>query len=98
MTVIGERVWGRGSQDDKSGLIGELFTNYTLPVCLIVIAQASCMVSLWHIEAQLTFCLRTAMESMLENKFQPTRTVVLASGFDEETSGLHVRTLWHRLS
>lgn len=30
------------------------------------------------------------MESMLENKFQPTRTVVLASGFDEETSGLHV--------
>ncbi|KAG1746627.1 uncharacterized protein EDB91DRAFT_1118030 [Suillus paluster] len=54
----GERVWGRGSQDDKSGLIGELF-------------------------------IRSAMESMLENKFQPTRTVVLASGFDEETSGLH---------
>ncbi|KAG2145101.1 hypothetical protein DEU56DRAFT_788792 [Suillus clintonianus] len=51
----GERVWGRGSQDDKSGLIG----------------------------------VRSAMESMLENKFQPTRTVVLASGFDEETSGLH---------
>ncbi|KIK37885.1 hypothetical protein CY34DRAFT_15390 [Suillus luteus UH-Slu-Lm8-n1] len=51
----GERIWGRGSQDDKSGLIGIL----------------------------------SAMENMLENKFQPTRTVVLASGFDEETSGLH---------
>lgn len=51
----GERVWGRGSQDDKSGLIG----------------------------------IMSAMENMLENKFQPTRTVVLASGFDEETSGLH---------
>ncbi|KAG1881229.1 hypothetical protein F4604DRAFT_1678822 [Suillus subluteus] len=51
----GERVWGRGSQDDKSGLIG----------------------------------IMSAMESMLENKFQPARTVVLASGFDEETSGLH---------
>ncbi|KAG0709281.1 hypothetical protein DFH29DRAFT_1027230 [Suillus ampliporus] len=49
----GERVWGRGSQDDKSGLIGPPWR-----VCL-------------------------------ENKFQPTRTVVLASGFDEETSGLH---------
>ena len=24
-SVIGERVWGRGSQDDKSGLIGEHF-------------------------------------------------------------------------
>lgn len=51
----GERIWGRGSQDDKSGLIG----------------------------------IMSAMENMLENKFQPTRTVVLASGFDEETSGLH---------
>ncbi|KAG2157824.1 uncharacterized protein EDB93DRAFT_1124887 [Suillus bovinus] len=51
----GERIWGRGSQDDKSGLIG----------------------------------IMSAMENMLENKFQPTRTIVLASGFDEETSGLH---------
>ncbi|KAG2364099.1 hypothetical protein BDR07DRAFT_1482813 [Suillus spraguei] len=51
----GERIWGRGSQDDKSGLIG----------------------------------IMSAMENMLENKFRPTRTIVLASGFDEETSGLH---------
>ncbi|KIJ20954.1 Merops: M20.UNA, partial [Paxillus involutus ATCC 200175] len=50
----GEYVWGRGSSDDKSGLIGIL----------------------------------SAMETMLANGYQPTRTVVLASGFDEESSGL----------
>lgn len=44
------------------------------------------------------FDVRSAMENMLENKFQPTRTVVLASGFDEETSGLHVRTSTHSLT
>jgi hypothetical protein len=31
------------------------------------------------------------METMLANGYQPTRTVVLASGFDEESSGLQVR-------
>ncbi|KAH7890769.1 hypothetical protein F5I97DRAFT_1974939 [Phlebopus sp. FC_14] len=51
----GELIWGRGSSDDKSGLIG----------------------------------IFSAMETMLENGFQPTRTVVLASGFDEETSGIY---------
>ncbi|KAI0058987.1 carboxypeptidase S [Artomyces pyxidatus] len=51
----GERLWGRGSSDDKSGLIGIL----------------------------------SSVESLLENAFFPTRTVVLAFGFDEETSGLH---------
>ncbi|KAG1814515.1 hypothetical protein EV424DRAFT_1629754 [Suillus variegatus] len=50
----GESLWGRGSCDDKSGLIG----------------------------------IMSAIESMLENGFKPTRTVVIASGFDEE---LH----WH---
>ncbi|KAH7929100.1 carboxypeptidase S [Leucogyrophana mollusca] len=51
----GEKVWGRGSLDDKSGLIG----------------------------------IMSSIETLLENNFQPRRTVVIASGFDEETSGLH---------
>ncbi|KAF9240733.1 hypothetical protein BU15DRAFT_73956 [Melanogaster broomeanus] len=51
----GELIWGRGSSDDKSGLIGIL----------------------------------SAMETMLANGYQPTRTVVLASGFDEESGGQH---------
>lgn len=50
----GERVWGRGSNDDKSGLIGIL----------------------------------TAVETLIKNGFKPTRNLVLAFGFDEETSGL----------
>ncbi|KAH0836669.1 hypothetical protein J3R83DRAFT_8389 [Lanmaoa asiatica] len=48
-------IWGRGSVDDKSGLIGIL----------------------------------SAMETMLANGFQPARTVVLASGFDEESDGTY---------
>ncbi|EJD07407.1 carboxypeptidase S [Fomitiporia mediterranea MF3/22] len=51
----GERIWGRGSNDDKSGLIGIMST----------------------------------IETLVKADFQPTRKVVLASGFDEETSGLH---------
>ncbi|KAF5336103.1 hypothetical protein D9611_006330 [Ephemerocybe angulata] len=50
----GQRVWGRGSNDDKSGLIGIL----------------------------------TAVETLLKSGFKPTRNLVLAFGFDEETSGL----------
>ncbi|KAJ6518628.1 hypothetical protein C8R45DRAFT_1011 [Mycena sanguinolenta] len=50
----GEYIWGRGSSDDKSGLIG----------------------------------IMTAIETMIEQGFAPTRTVVLAYGFDEEASGL----------
>ncbi|KAF8552419.1 carboxypeptidase S [Imleria badia] len=49
----GNSIWGRGSVDDKSGLIGIL----------------------------------SAMETMLVNGYQPARTVVLASGFDEESGG-----------
>ncbi|KAF8909393.1 carboxypeptidase S [Gymnopilus junonius] len=49
----GQRLWGRGSLDDKSGLIGILST----------------------------------IETLIASKFQPTRTVVLAFGFDEEASG-----------
>ncbi|KAF7370752.1 Gly-X carboxypeptidase [Mycena sanguinolenta] len=50
----GEYIWGRGSSDDKSGLIG----------------------------------IMTALETMIEQGFAPTRTIVLAYGFDEEASGL----------
>ncbi|KAI9064054.1 carboxypeptidase S [Trametes sanguinea] len=51
----GSRIWGRGSSDDKSGLIG----------------------------------IMSSIESLLESGFKPTRSVVLAFGFDEEVSGLH---------
>ncbi|KAJ7066750.1 hypothetical protein C8F01DRAFT_715736 [Mycena amicta] len=50
----GELIWGRGSSDDKSGLIG----------------------------------IMSAVETMIVYGFKPTRTVVLAFGFDEEASGL----------
>ncbi|KAI0927139.1 hypothetical protein AcV5_007754 [Taiwanofungus camphoratus] len=50
----GEWIWGRGSCDDKPGLIGSL----------------------------------TAVEKLLEQGFQPTRTIVLAYGIDEERSGI----------
>jgi len=50
----GKVVWGRGSRDDKSGLIGAM----------------------------------AAIESLLESGFEPTRSTVLAFGFDEEVSGV----------
>ncbi|KAI6117458.1 hypothetical protein EV401DRAFT_1969446 [Pisolithus croceorrhizus] len=51
----GSRVWGRGSCDDKSGVIG----------------------------------IMAAIETMLTSGYEPTRTVVLAFGFDEESRGTH---------
>ncbi|KAI6104447.1 hypothetical protein EDD16DRAFT_1714744 [Pisolithus croceorrhizus] len=51
----GTYIWGRGSCDDKSGLIG----------------------------------IMTAIESLLEIGYEPTRTVVLAFGFDEESGGTY---------
>ncbi|OAX43950.1 Zn-dependent exopeptidase [Rhizopogon vinicolor AM-OR11-026] len=50
----GDNIWGRGSCDDKSGLIG----------------------------------IMSAIEVMLEGDFKPTRTVVIASGFDKEVDGV----------
>ena len=55
---LGQRIWGRGSNDDKSGLVGVM----------------------------------SSIESLLENGFKPTRTVVLSFGFDEEANGIYVRT------
>ncbi|KIY66589.1 carboxypeptidase S [Cylindrobasidium torrendii FP15055 ss-10] len=51
----GELIWGRGSSDDKSGVIGIL----------------------------------SALETLILKGFQPTRSIVLAFGFDEEISGTH---------
>ncbi|KAG7444316.1 carboxypeptidase S [Guyanagaster necrorhizus] len=51
----GEVIWGRGSSDDKSGLIGTM----------------------------------SAVETLLEKGFKPSRTVILAFGFDEEASGVY---------
>ncbi|KAI0289559.1 carboxypeptidase S [Russula brevipes] len=50
----GKSIWGRGSSDDKNGLIGIL----------------------------------ASVETLLEKEFEPTRTIVLAFGFDEEATGL----------
>lgn len=50
----GKLLWGRGSSDDKNGLIGVLST----------------------------------VETLIENGFKPTRSIVLSFGFDEEASGL----------
>ncbi|KZS94463.1 carboxypeptidase S [Sistotremastrum niveocremeum HHB9708] len=52
----GEYIWGRGSSDDKSGLIGLMVT----------------------------------VESLIANGFKPSRTIVLAFGFDEESGGIYV--------
>lgn len=49
----GEWIWGRGSCDDKPGVIGTM----------------------------------TAIETLLEQGFKPTRTVILAYGIDEERGG-----------
>ncbi|KAI6112592.1 hypothetical protein F5141DRAFT_1291299 [Pisolithus sp. B1] len=51
----GTYVWGRGSCDDKSGLIG----------------------------------IMSAIETLLATGYEPTRTVVLAFGFDEESGGTY---------
>ncbi|KAF7308646.1 Gly-X carboxypeptidase [Mycena chlorophos] len=49
----GKYIWGRGSADDKDGLIA----------------------------------IMSAVETLISNGFKPTRTVVLAFGFDEEATG-----------
>ncbi|KZP26579.1 carboxypeptidase S [Athelia psychrophila] len=55
----GKSIWGRGSIDDKSGLIG----------------------------------IMASIESLLEKSFHPTRSVVMAFGFDEEASGIYGASL-----
>ncbi|KAF4564916.1 hypothetical protein EYR40_011091 [Pleurotus pulmonarius] len=50
----GTYIWGRGSADDKSGMIGTML----------------------------------AIEMLIGRRFSPTRTVILAFGFDEEIGGV----------
>lgn len=68
----GDRIWGRGSSDDKSGLIG-----------IMSVTVFTCHGSYLMVH-------RSAIESLLAKGFKPTRTFVLAFGFDEEASGREV--------
>ena len=73
---LGERIWGRGSSDDKSGLIGTLYA-LRKPYVLIGI--------------QVDAIHSSAIETLVKSGFQPKRKIVLAFGFDEEVSGIYVR-------
>ena len=76
-STTGEKIWGRGSFDDKSGLIGLMYAYRTL---LLVALGAN------------TYD-RTTVETLIKSGFKPTRGITLAFGFDEEASGLHVSQL-----
>ena len=70
----GERIWGRGTADDKNGLISILFVSSFILVfaCPQVFDRA-------------------AVEYLVSADFEPARTLVLAFGFDEESSGVQAR-------
>ena len=74
-TNPGERVWGRGSSDDKSGLIGIMYVK-SIPTSAV--------------SQRLILGTRTTVENLIKTGFKPTRSIFLAFGFDEEASGLHV--------
>lgn len=79
----GEKIWGRGSSDDKSGLIG-------------ILCAVSYSYSFYPILAHTAPNDNSStVESLLEAKFKPRRTVVLAFGFDEESSGFQVSFSMH---
>lgn len=75
----GTYIWGRGSSDDKSGLIGIMYVS---PACSFT--------RMGHADNR--SAIELMLES---GKFQPARTVVLAFGMDEETGGKVVRPLPH---
>lgn len=68
----GENIWGRGSWDDKSVLIGIMYVIGSL---------------LFQLLTPSLLDQRSAIETLIESDFIPTRTIVLAYGFDEEVSG-----------
>jgi len=72
----GERIWGRGTADDKNSLIA--------------IMSVSPLISVY---ACLDVSNRAAVEYLVSVGFKPTRSLVLAFGFDEESSGIHVRMI-----
>ena len=72
----GERVWGRGTADDKNGLIAILFVPSTILVFMRSDASD-----------------RAAVEYLVSAGFEPARTLVLAFGFDEESSGTQARII-----
>lgn len=75
VTSIGEHIWGRGSCDDKAQLVGTM-SVLTCQCCVNSRADVS---------------PRAAVELLLQKGYKPTRSIVLAYGFDEERGGLHVR-------
>jgi len=72
----GERIWGRGTADDKNSLIAILSVSLPISVC-----------------ACPNVSNRAAVEYLVSADFEPTRPLVLAFGFDEESSGIHVRMI-----
>ena len=70
----GERIWGRGTADDKNSLIAILSVSSSILVYACPDALD-----------------RTAVEYLASAGFEPTRSLVLAFGFDEESSGTQVR-------
>jgi len=73
----GERIWGRGTADDKNGLIATLFVSPS-------ISTFACP----------DISNRAAVEYLVSTGFEPARTLVLAFGFDEESSGAQARILF----
>jgi Gly-Xaa carboxypeptidase len=70
---LGESIWGRGSTDNKSGLIGILYVIYfPSPTA----------------ENEVNATQLICRDFIREEFFKPTRTIVLAFSFDEEASGL----------
>ena len=76
----GEFVWGRGSCDVRPLAFSSLFHPRETEVFLVL--------SLYLLQDKSgTIGILSAFESLLEAGFSPRRTVLFASGFDEEGSG-----------
>ena len=72
----GERIWGRGTADDKNSLIAILSVSPSI-----------------FVYACPDVSNRVVVEYLVSAGFEPTRPLVLAFGFDEESSGMQVRVI-----